>query len=648
MKTKPRKQNLIQNAKKNRRTAELSLAFKSGRLRRIEHATWLSDGLLLLAGSSSMDDGSWPTATIHVGGKPIASQAETVRYEASEEPAADNGCGSLVLVYCESPGCTSEVPQSLVLGDGPTAIVFDSTQLPAQLVDVRTVLRESVAGLNADARARVLQFLAAACAERLAGSSAARTSLSLFAAREALRERLPVAEIGHRNRLGGHVESFYAVTSNSFYMRGWIASIDSPLVRVTAVSPEGCRTELRDRLYWLERPDLNTIYGDASVDGITHEFGFRCYFEVETPSRLQHGWLIEVVNAAGEEMEVHVPGVESQAAAVRHNLLWDIAADLDGSGGLMSRHLAPALVRMQERTQDQVHVEKVVQYGDPPADPAVSLIIPLYGRIDFLEQQLSQFAHDPDIARSDVIYVLDSPELAPAILFHAPRLKRLYHVPFRVAVMRSNVGYAGANNAGVSLARGRLFLLLNADVLPDRPGWLEKMAAFYEATPRIGALGPKLLYEDDSVQHAGMYFYRDQTWNLWSNHHYYKGYHRTLPAANVSRRVPAVTGACLMIDGGLYREIGGLNGLYIQGDFEDSDLCLRLAESGRENWYLSDVELYHLEGQSYPSEIRKLNDGFNRWLQSDKWHHLMERLMLNSGNGWQASEPTAATMLPVN
>ena len=51
---------------------------------------------------------------------------------------------------------------------------------------------------------------------------------------------------------------------------------------------------------------------------------------------------------------------------------------------------------------------------------------------------------------------------------------------------------------------------MNSDVLPDRPGWLERMVAFYGSVDGIGALGPKLLYEDDSIQHAGIHFHRSE------------------------------------------------------------------------------------------------------------------------------------------
>jgi GT2 family glycosyltransferase len=90
-----------------------------------------------------------------------------------------------------------------------------------------------------------------------------------------------------------------------------------------------------------------------------------------------------------------------------------------------------------------------------------------------------------------------------------------------------------------------------------------------------------------------------------------------LPAANKARAVPAVTGACLMIARELYLEHNGLLSLYVQGGYEDSDLCLRLRRAGYENWYLPEVELYHLEGQSYEPAARERNARYNCWLHTE-------------------------------
>ena len=115
-----------------------------------------------------------------------------------------------------------------------------------------------------------------------------------------------------------------------------------------------------------------------------------------------------------------------------------------------------------------------------------------------------------------------------------------------------------------------------------------------------------------------MYFQLDPSTRVWENQYYYKGFSRSLPAANVNRPVPAITGACLMIDRTLYGELGGLCEDYIQGGYEDSDLCLRMIEAGRENWYMGGVELYHLEAQSFPIHLRSTNP-YNAWLQTHLW-----------------------------
>jgi GT2 family glycosyltransferase len=83
-----------------------------------------------------------------------------------------------------------------------------------------------------------------------------------------------------------------------------------------------------------------------------------------------------------------------------------------------------------------------------------------------------------------------------------------------------------------------------------------------------------------------------------------------------------------MIERALYEDAGGLDHHYIlQGGYEDSDLCLRLIESGRRNWYLADAELYHLEGQAHAKESRLTTVDYNTWLHTQRWGDLIERVM---------------------
>ena len=71
----------------------------------------------------------------------------------------------------------------------------------------------------------------------------------------------------------------------------------------------------------------------------------------------------------------------------------------------------------------------------------------------------------------------------------------------------------------------------------------------------------------------------------------------------------------------------------MHGDYEDTDLCLRLMQAGRDNWYLADVELYHLEGQSYSAGIRQLTARYNRWLHTHLHGSVIERLQTRFADG---------------
>jgi GT2 family glycosyltransferase len=81
-----------------------------------------------------------------------------------------------------------------------------------------------------------------------------------------------------------------------------------------------------------------------------------------------------------------------------------------------------------------------------------------------------------------------------------------------------------------------------------------------------------------------------------------------------------------MISRSLYEDLGGLEARYVQGDYEDSDLCMRLSERGLENWYTPDAELYHLEALSYSADLRMPANRYNAWLHTHLWRGQIEAL----------------------
>jgi GT2 family glycosyltransferase len=585
----------------------------------IARAAWLSPTTLLLGGALAGPDGAELSAWVSAGSEPVEATSNAVVL----------GEGALMLVALPQLERVLKEEMVLELRHGDAETLLDGDELTELLTDLQSLARQSLAHLDGEDRQRAVEFLARGTAsvprrDRFAACQ------RVFAMREALRERLPASVISENHPLGINLDRVLVVNDRSFYLEGWLHDEDSTVTRVTAVSPEGARAEILERLYRYARPDVESFFAAQGTSART-KHGFRCFIELDGPSLLSEGWLLEMESSDGAAVEITGPPVTRDLMTVRDAILWDERPDRLPDDELMSEHVYPAISRIQKRMGTGT-IDRAVQFGTPPAAPDVSIVVPVYKRLDHLEMQLSEFVQDPEMLEADLVYVLDSPEQSDEFLEKAAQLTPLYNVPFRVVLLEQNVGFAGANNAGASLARGRVLLLLNSDILPDKPGWLSVMRDFYDSVPHIGALGPKLLYEDDSIQHAGMYFFQPPGSSAWVDAHYFKGMHRSLPAANVARPVPLVSGACLMIDRSLYDELGGLPGIYVRGDYEDSDLCLQLSRSGRENWYLPDVELYHLEGQSFaadpePDTDRYVTNRYNSWVHTHIWRDCIEDIM---------------------
>ena len=422
-----------------------------------------------------------------------------------------------------------------------------------------------------------------------------------------------------------HVDRLLRIDDRTYLVSGWFLDAAEAPPRLTLVSPDGGSAELLPNAWRHPRPDIGGLaYTGAEA---ADEAGFVCLVDVEVPSHRTGGWIIEMRSSDGAELEAEVPPAITEPAAALDAVLDYLDYERLPNDGLRVRHLRPAVAALLPRLRRAATIDRLASYGRQPDRPAVSIIVPLYSRIDLVEHQLAALSGDQDLADVELIYVLDSPELDPSLQELAPHLHLLYDVSFRTVSLRHSGGFANASNVGVAQARGDRLLLMNSDVLPSLGGWLSKMVDFYERTDAIGALGPKLLFGDGTLQHAGLYFAWLEASGLWDNRHYYKGLDGALPQANLIRQVPAVTAACMLTDAAVFRELGGLSGEYIQGDYEDSDYCLRLSGAGRSVWYLPEVELYHLEGQSYPDASRQRNGAYNRWLHTHLWDTQIEAVM---------------------
>lgn len=284
--------------------------------------------------------------------------------------------------------------------------------------------------------------------------------------------------------------------------------------------------------------------------------------------------------------------------------------------------------------QRQVDLTRIVplvkRFGSAAgAVPEVSIVVPLYRRHDFMEHQILEFLHDPDIReRAELIYVVDDPDIQEAVLIEADSLFRLYGLPFTVVAGLRNRGFSGANNLGADHARGRNLLFLNSDVIPIRPGWLGRMLAALKAWPDTGIVGARLLFPGGGIQHAGMDFEYLPGYGIWSNQHPGMGLDPALDE-DALREVPAVTGACLLIPRAVFDRVGGWDTGYLLGDFEDSDLCFSVRQAGLRILYQPAAELTHLERQSFSGiggdAFRIRMTICNAVRHQDRWAEFLDR-----------------------
>lgn len=503
------------------------------------------------------------------------------------------------------------------------------TRALGSLADAVTSLQElarlAFAPLPPAARRRVLA-LAGAEAVGVSQPVAGAVSQACVALNSMLRERLPPSSVGPEAQLGLAPELLVRLDEHSFYLRGWLMSRLTDPARLTVTSPEGARCELLHVATRVPRPDVGDLYGDSMENELTRRSGFTAYFRLDHPSFSDQGWTVELADASGNVVEAAPLSTVREAVKARNLILGDLWLEAPYENAMIEQQVQPALEQLQRQHIEGIELTNVLVYGTPPSEPDISLIIPLHRRTDLMHHQLAQFASDPELRTVELIYVLDSPELLRLVDLEAAGLIELYRLPFKIAGLRHNAGIAGARNAGASVATGRLLVFCDSDVLPTSPGWLGSLGAFYDSSPGIGALGAKLVYEDDTIQHAGVFFRHDGQTRLWKTEHVFRGVNSGLPVANETASVPAVTGACLTIARDLFERMGGFSTAFLQGGYEDADLCLRLGAEGLENWYLPAVRLYHLEGQSYSSELRDLTWRYNAWLFSRLWGDQLDAL----------------------
>jgi O-antigen biosynthesis protein len=207
----------------------------------------------------------------------------------------------------------------------------------------------------------------------------------------------------------------------------------------------------------------------------------------------------------------------------------------------------------------------------------------------------------------------------------------LSSLPYRILAFNEPFNFSRMNNFAARECKGEYLLLLNDDTEVISPEWLTAMLG-YAQLPEIGAVGAKLYYPHDSIQHAGVILGMRGIAGHWlyrfprSSRGYFNSLHMV-------RNFSAVTAACILIRRAVFETVGGFEE-QLPISYNDVDLCLRIRQAGYRIVCVPEAELYHCEFASRPQVLdpREVEYMEKRWsaaLREDPYYN--RNLTLDSG-----------------
>lgn len=332
--------------------------------------------------------------------------------------------------------------------------------------------------------------------------------------------------------------------------------------------------------------------------------GFREGFE----GAQDHDLVLRFIERIDDSQIVHIPRV------LYH---WRVHSASTAGGSDAKPYAVKAGVRaIQEHLDRMGAPAKVtsdaygyrVRYLLPETLPLVSLIIPTRNGLELVRTCIESIVHKTTYPNYEIILV-DNGSDDPECLEYFGNIESRYSF---VRVKRDDrpFNYSALNNAAVSEANGQIIGLINNDIEVIEPDWLSEMVSIV-VQPNVGAVGAKLLYPDNTVQHAGVVIGMGGV--AGHVHLNYPcddvGYFCRL---NVTSEYSAVTAACLVVKKSDFDQVGGLNENDLTVAFNDVDFCLKLKDIGLRNVWSPHALLYHHESatrgyEDSPEKVARFN-----------------------------------------
>ena len=258
-----------------------------------------------------------------------------------------------------------------------------------------------------------------------------------------------------------------------------------------------------------------------------------------------------------------------------------------------------------------------VKFPIPVPAPKVSIIIPMRDRHRLLRRCVESVQGKTTYPNYEIV-IVDNQTEEPASLDYLAAL--VASGVARVLRYDHQFNYSALNNWAVGQVDGDVIALLNNDTEVISPNWLTEMTS-HAVRPEVGAVGAKLYYPDETIQHAGVITGLGGVAGHSHKHcqRHDPGYFRRL---FLTQNFSAVTGACLVVRRDNFLRVGGFDSENLAIAFSDVDFCLKLTELGLRNVWTPYAQLYHHESvsrgpESSPEKARRFQQEIG-WMKK-RW-----------------------------
>ncbi len=255
-------------------------------------------------------------------------------------------------------------------------------------------------------------------------------------------------------------------------------------------------------------------------------------------------------------------------------------------------------------------------------EPLISILIPNKDHVEDLDRCLKSIL-DKSSYKNIEIFIIENNSTDSATFDYYERINK----DARINILKYNgkFNYSKINNFAAEKANGDYLLLLNNDTEIISENWIEEMLMFAQRED-VGAVGAKLYYPDDTIQHAGVLMGIN-----YAAGHAHKGWERRsvgyFDRLVIAQNMSGVTGACIMMRKEVFDEVNGFDEEF-PVDLNDVDLCLRIRNNGYLIIFTPYAEAYHYESKSrgYMKESKEKFDIFNRAVKrlQSKWSYELE------------------------